>query len=161
MSLQHGAGRAISGTMNEPLARILARLEVIKNERAKLDNEERDLQAAVRVLKRFGISVIPSAAFASGSSQVTGTSSTEIKPQTKAEMIVGILTSAEPPWMTGQAIREKFSAAKGEEVAMTALSPMLSKLKEDGVLVRRGLEVALASRVQNIEAPTSEPEEAP
>lgn len=146
--------------MNEPLARILARLEVIKTERAKLENEERDLQAAVRVLKRFGISAFPATGFAAGHSTANAVSSFQIKPQTKAEMIVGILTVADTPWMTGQAIREKFSAAKGEEITMASISPMLSKLKDDGVLVRRGLEVALASRVQKAEAPSGEPMEA-
>jgi hypothetical protein len=137
----------------EPLARILARIEAIKLERSKLDAEEADLAAAVRVLRKYGPTPASSAA--------PIVQEMIERNATKAQIAVEVLQESSNPWMTANEVRRFFSEKRGEDTPMSSISPLLTKLKDDGLLVRNGLHVALRSRVQATEAPVSEPTEAP
>ena len=62
-------------------------------------------------------------------------------------LFVQILESSPTPWLTSNEIRERASNIKGADVPMSSVSPTLTDLKKDRIIVRDGLKVALASRV--------------
>lgn len=72
------------------------------------------------------------------------------------ELFESILRQSSNVWLTANEIQERASAIKGSEVPMTTVSPTLSYMKNDGVIVRDGLRVALADRLnENGEAEAS------
>lgn len=72
------------------------------------------------------------------------------------ELFESILRQSSNLWLTANEIQERASAIKGAEVPMTTVSPTLSYMKNDGVIVRDGLKVALAERLnENGEAEAS------
>lgn len=75
---------------------------------------------------------------------------------TTKELFVSVLRQSSKVWMTANEIQERASAIKGQEVPMATVSPTLSNMKNAGVIVRDGLKVALASRLnENGEAEAS------
>ncbi|VAW20367.1 hypothetical protein MNBD_ALPHA12-98 [hydrothermal vent metagenome] len=75
---------------------------------------------------------------------------------TMKEMIAKALSESDFLWISANDIQEAVSVIKGSEVAMTSISPTLSVLKKEGIILRDGLKIALASRVKNNETPHDE-----
>ena len=124
-------------------SRIVARLGDIKAEIARLDAEAQELETALRVVRRFGTEAHPPSVPANP--RKTG-------PTTR-DYIESVLSKSDDPWMTANEIQEKVSEIKGIEVPMSSISPTLSQMK-DNVIIRKGLHVALKSRVEANEAPS-------
>lgn len=82
------------------------------------------------------------------------------RPPRLAEFFLKTLQDADPPWMTANEVQVAASTLKGSEIPMSSVSPTLTDLKNKGLVARDGLKVALATRVQTIGAPASEPTEA-
>jgi len=75
---------------------------------------------------------------------------------TSRALFKSVLRQSNQIWMTANEIQERASAIKGQEVPMATVSPTLSNMKNDGIIVRNGLKVALASRLkENGEAEAS------
>lgn len=73
---------------------------------------------------------------------------------TSRALFQSVLRQSEEPWMTANQIQERASAIKGQDVPMATVSPTLSNMKNDGLIVRDGLKVALTERVKENEAPS-------
>lgn len=65
------------------------------------------------------------------------------------DLFQSVLRQSAEIWMTANEIQERASAIKGQEVPMGTVSPMLSIMKSKGVIVRDGLKVALAERLND------------
>lgn len=73
---------------------------------------------------------------------------------TSKAVFLSVLRQSANPWMTANEIQERASAIKGQDVPMATVSPTLSNLKNAGLIVRDGLKVALAERLnENGERP--------
>lgn len=72
---------------------------------------------------------------------------------TSRTLFISILRQSEEVWVTANEIQERASAIKGQQIPMATVSPTLSNMKNDGLIVRDGLKVALADRVKKAEAP--------
>lgn len=119
-----------------------------------------DLDIAERILERFGQAVgeprpnsrdmddllrdVANDAQAPSSEVKTHTTMT-----TRA-LFKSVLRQSSNVWMTANEIQERASAIKGQEVPMATVSPTLSNMKNAGVIVRDGMRVALASRLNEI-----------
>lgn len=65
------------------------------------------------------------------------------------ELIVEAMRSIEPVWTDAVAIQEEASRIRGSDVPMGSISPTLTVLKDQGVLERNGMKVALKERLNN------------
>lgn len=69
------------------------------------------------------------------------------KSNTVKELIVRVLADNPEIWMIASDIQQKASNLKGSDVPMTTISPTLTTLKDEGLIVRDGLKVALKKRL--------------
>ena len=125
------------------LSRIIARIAEIGRLQADLTVELDELRIAKRVIARFN-STRPQDELRN---RRTGT--------TKA-LFADVLRTNDEPWMTANEIRKKASVLKGQEIPMATVSPTLTSLKNDGLLVRDGLKVALVERTKRVKAPDAD-----
>jgi hypothetical protein len=72
--------------------------------------------------------------------------------ETIEELIVLLMEHCSDPWWTAAEIQDHLTQVKGKEVPMSSVSPTLTNMKVKGLLVRNGMNVALASEVKNNEA---------
>ena len=135
----------------DAFSQILARLDAIKAMQSALAAEAADLAIAARVLKTFQSE--------SPRSNLEGNRPVP-REGTKADIIIGIMNSSPDPWTTGDKVREEFSRIKGVNVEIGSISPLLTKLKGEGKIVREGLKIALAARLEKTEAPDAVAQEA-
>jgi hypothetical protein len=70
------------------------------------------------------------------------------KPKTTKEIIVDYLGRTPSTWRTANDIQAHVSEIKAAMVPMGSISPTLTELKNDGIVVRDNLRVALAERVR-------------
>ena len=61
--------------------------------------------------------------------------------------LVHVLKNSDRIWLTAGDLKRRVEAILGREVPMSTISPTLSNLKSDGVIVRSNLKVAHAERV--------------
>lgn len=73
------------------------------------------------------------------------------KNLTKKQMIVEAMNPPTPLWQTANEVQALVSQMSGKEVPMSSISPALSELKNAGTVVRQGMVVALALRVESEE----------
>ncbi len=62
------------------------------------------------------------------------------------DCIIKTLETSENPWLTAAEIQEHASAIKGSKIPMSSISPGLTELKNESLIVRRGFLVALVTR---------------
>lgn len=122
------------------ISAIKARLAEIEVERQKLDAEIEELQVAIRVIARLG-----------DSRQLDETHIRRApRSGTTRDLFTTVLRDDEQVWFTANQVQKKASALKGEEIPMGTTSPTLTAMKADGLLIRRGMLVAWAERIQQI-----------
>lgn len=83
------------------------------------------------------------------------------RAKTNKDAILLALKIASDVWMTANELRERASKLKAKDIPMATISPTLSNLKNDGVIVRDGFKVALASRLNENGAVNGLPQTAP
>lgn len=66
---------------------------------------------------------------------------------TKAALLLALRVSNEP-WMTANELQIRASSLKAADIPMATVSPMLSNLKNAGLILREGHRVALATRIK-------------
>ena len=112
---------------------------------AELESERAELLVAKKVIERIG------------DDGPAILESRKVAPvmvnRTNRNCIVAALTEASR-WLTANEIQDRASAFKGITIPMASISPGLTDLKNDGVIVRAGLLVALASRAAELGEPT-------
>lgn len=124
-----------------------------------------DLDIAERILERFGQAIgepRPNARDMNdflhdmGLDEAASVSTAPNTSMTTKALFKSVLRQSSDVWMTANEIQERASAIKGQEVPMATVSPTLSNMKKAGVIVRDGMKVALASRLnENGEAEAS------
>lgn len=80
---------------------------------------------------------------------------------TSRDLFLSILRQSDRVWFTANELQEQASVIKGRHIPMATVSPTLSKMKNDELIVRDGLKVALTDRVKKAEAPDGNTAEAP
>jgi hypothetical protein len=67
---------------------------------------------------------------------------------TKDALLLALKVSTEP-WLTANELQVRAMGLKGTEIPMATVSPTLSNLKNDGLILRDGNKVALATRIRS------------
>ena len=129
-------------TKNNALNRIAARRAEILQSIEGLQGELKDLEAAERVLLQL---------YGGGAFEEDQGSQRHRARLTTKRAILHYLKTTPSLWRTSNQVQENVSEIKGVEVPLSSVSPMLSELKNDGLIVRDNLKVALAERVKREE----------
>ena len=145
------------------LSAILLRLSEIDRIQTELSVEREELAIAKRVLERLSASRLPASQQSSSRPPATQVRNDTAQPVKGLKgLFIEVLKNSEPPWLTAIEVKTEASKAKGTDVPMSSVSPKLWDLKNDGIIVRDGLKVALAERVRRTnEAPAAEATGAP
>ena len=116
-----------------------------------------DLEIAERIVLRFGQAANDQRPSDDEIADLLGNVAVEQKPTmprlningvlTTRALIVSVLRQSPDVWMTANEISERASSIKGRDVPLATVSPALSLMKNDGLIVRDGLKVALAERL--------------
>ncbi len=131
-----------------------------------------DLDIAERIVQRFGQAKgdqHPSSADMGDLLQRAGVEALKLRTTdvlkeralTMRALFHAVLRQSTEPWMTANEIQERASAIKGQSVPMATVSPTLSNMKNEGLIVRDGLKVALAERLNENGAGDELPSPAP
>jgi hypothetical protein len=67
--------------------------------------------------------------------------------ETLKELIVLLLDTCTEDWWTANEIKDHLSDVTGRDIPISSISPTLTVMKDAGILVRTGHNVALASRI--------------
>lgn len=138
--------------MASDLETIRARRIEIVAEKKRLDAEDSELEIAERVLVRMSASKPMDtsggsvgcgtqgsllALSLSGGGEITETR--KVLAPTHEQMVRSVLANTRETWFSSSgAIGAAVLATFGVEIPKTSLRPMLSKMKRDGVIIRRG-----------------------
>jgi hypothetical protein len=139
--------------------RIEARLAEIKAAMSALTDEVSELETALRVIRRLGHGSAPSAVtcpkLTDLAFQLTHAQEQRERERlnTIRDYVYAVLQDGDIVWATANQIQVLASKRRGSEIPMTSISPTLSLMKAQGILVRKGLHVALATRAKMNEAP--------
>ncbi|MCH8113559.1 MAG: hypothetical protein IH905_16660 [Proteobacteria bacterium] len=135
--------------MIDSLKSIQQRLAEIGEVRAKLDEEEHDLNIAERVLVRLeamnktGFRPVLPRGISDGASTSTK------RPPSQTKIIVATLKSSAQPWFEStNNLREAIRVIHGVQMRKSSFNPLMSQLVKEGIVVRDDLKVALAERVK-------------
>jgi len=75
--------------------------------------------------------------------------------ETLEQLIILLFENCIDVWWTANEVQALLGVLKGKEVPMGSVSPTLTAMKNSGVLVRDGLNVALASKVAALKSETA------
>lgn len=148
---------------------IRLRIEVLKNEMSKSQRELEDLEAAERMVLRFGsandaqVSNVANLFTLETSVKLPKADSAQLLPSPRKAMnltglVQAVMRQSASPWLTSEEVRAKASDLKGDEIPSGSIAPTLWKMKNDGEIVRDGYKVALASRLKENGGPLSPPD---
>lgn len=117
-----------------------------------------DLEVAERIVLRFGQAASDQRPSDDDIADLLGDVAVEQKPTiarlningvlTTRSLIISVLRQSPDSWMTANEISERASSIKGRDVPLATVSPALSLMKNDGLIVRDGLKVTLAERLK-------------
>ncbi|MET4754492.1 hypothetical protein [Bradyrhizobium sp. RT11b] len=68
--------------------------------------------------------------------------------ETLEQLTLLLLRNSGDVWWTATEIQDFLQRIRGKEVPMASISPMLTNLKNNGVIIRNGHEIALAARAK-------------
>ncbi len=122
----------------DPLSVLRARRAEIAREIELLRGEDADLATAETVLARFSGERAhpPAAPLRKGE-----------RPTSQREFVIAVLSESDPAWLqTGEIIAE-VKKRWTHKIPAPSLRPLLSGMKREGVIARRGRLIALATRV--------------
>ena len=121
------------------LTAIRERRAAIADQRASLDREDAELVVAERVLARMaGEEPAPVNAFVATRRKAMSMS--------RRELVMEAMTDG-PMWQTSKDINFAIARKHGFHIKSTSFFPMLTALKNEGVILRDGDKMALKSRL--------------
>lgn len=124
----------------EALNQLRARRQEIARLKAELDKEDQDLSVAERVfLKLSGVEIVAQHREPLIDRLVRGNKA----------LVVAALEDEPQPWMTADQIRSAIERTRGHLIGKSTLFPLLTAMKNEGLIVRNGRVVALATRVED------------
>lgn len=124
----------------EALNQLRARRQEIARLKAELDKEDQDLSVAERVfLKLSGVEIVVQPREPLIDRLVRGNKA----------LVVAALEDEPQPWMTADQIRSAIERTRGHLIGKSTLFPLLTAMKNEGLIVRNGRVVALATRVED------------
>ncbi len=132
------------------LDKIKARRSELAAQLRAIEQEERELQIAEKVLLR--LARIPAISPNIGSGiwreklDRNNASDATQRAATTPNLVLQSLTQSAVVWLTSNEVQADVTRMKGAEVPMSTISPTLSNLKKDGIIVRDGNKVALRER---------------
>ena len=127
----------------EPLEQIRAERAQIVQQRAALDKRDAELAIAERVLAGMSGVSPPITPFV-----VTAHSN---KEPSRKDKVLDILSDG-PLWMTSSSINLSVARKYGQLIKPSSFHPLLTDLKNEGVILRDGNKLALKSRIEQEEA---------
>ena len=74
--------------------------------------------------------------------------------ETLEQLIVMMFENCGDDWWTASEVQSHLSDIKGKDVPMSSISPTLTNMKNDGLIVRDGLNVGLAARHKEMQTAT-------
>lgn len=140
--------------MSEPVPSFLdlvrARRAEIDRQRAALDTEDQELAVAERVAERLEPFVRAGAPNAETGSTVTNAVLAAGAPKTQPELVISTLKASAGPWFeSSNALHDEIQRIHGVDIKSGSLLPVLTNLKNEGIILREGPRIALAERVAN------------
>lgn len=133
-----------------------AKVARYQNLLSKAEADRNELKSAFDVLSKHIPALKSALAGAATQTQDERQQPASYQSGSIADVILAIMRKAEKVWWTANELQDLASEARGSEVPMTSISPNLSKLKNNGDIVRDDLKVALAERVADQSKPPSE-----
>lgn len=154
------------GELNQEAEKLRTRLSQIAVEAA-------ELEAAESLVFRLGVEVEPDAAkqpLRFRSVVVADTDRTlksnwirhfhaELTNPSTKDLLISVMRQTPNVWTTANEVQARVSERKGVDVPMSTISPYLSELKRDEIIVRNGMKVALKARLNENEPPNGKPED--
>ncbi len=116
---------------------------------SQIDDHYEELEAAEDFVKRFGEQGEGSD-MAAEPLQERLPLQPVIRAKTTREALLLALKVMQEPWQTAKGLRERAIQFKGTNIPMATVSPTLSNLKNEGLIIREGQKVALASRIIDV-----------
>lgn len=133
--------------VQDTLAIIQARRQTIKAEIEALKAEDTELAGALRTLERLASAKSQAPRALAAPAPTRPPAKRGRKPvsgdKSRSELILAVL--AERGWLDVEGITSAIAKDYGVAVANRTISPLLSGLKRDGLIVRQGRKVALAA----------------
>ena len=126
--------------VSDPLAVLRARRAEIAREIELLRGEDADLATAENVLGRYANLSRP------GQAPVPAPRRKSERPGSQREFVMDVLLDCDPPWLQTGEILEAVARRWNHKIPAQSLRPLLSGMKREGVIARRGRLVALSSR---------------
>ena len=162
MLLRSPSAADMKGTtpsMEPNLSTIRARRAQLAKYRQQIDEEEKELGIAERVLTRLAVGsnspVVP-AVLTSGSSQLDNPSAEAIRtgaggqptPVTHKDLVLATLGTRAEPWVSSSQLQAEIAKAHGIHIEDNRFLPLLVGLMEEGIIKRSEKGIALAKRAQ-------------
>ena len=163
MLLRSAIAADMKGTttsMEPNLSTIRARRAQLAKYRQQIDEEEKELEIAERVLTRLSgatTSAVTPAVVMSGSSQLDEPSAEAIRtgagdqptPVTHKDLVLATLRARAEPWIpSSRELQAEIAEAHGVHIEDNSFLPLLSGLLAEGIIQRSEKGIALAERVQ-------------
>lgn len=133
--------------MEPNLSTVRARRAQINKLRKALDTEDHELEIAEAVLTRLAahhnVDIVPSIP------QSNGTTTAIQQPVTQRDLVIATLRTLSDPWIDSSAnLLTEINSVHGASIKPSSLLPLLTALKNEGVIRRDGANrIALAERV--------------
>lgn len=125
--------------MSDTLVTIRARRAEIARAISLLQTEDRELATAEAVLQRFSSAASPGAT-------VGVPPDRRSRPRNQREFVLDVLASSEPVWLRSSEIVRLAKLRWGVDLPEPSLRPLLSVMKQQRLIVRKGRLVALSER---------------
>jgi hypothetical protein len=129
----------IESLMSDTLATIQARRAEIARAISLLQTEDQELATAEAVLQRFSRAAKPG-------STVGLPPNPRSRPRNQREFVLDVLASSEPVWLRSSDIVRLAKLRWGVDLPEPSLRPLLSVMKQQRLIVRKGRLVALSER---------------
>jgi hypothetical protein len=131
------------------LAKIKDRRAELAGQRKAIEDEERELEIAEKVLVRLG-RALPTSINASAPLMTPAVTSLsrDLTRASVSDVLMHILSTSATVWHTSSELQIEASRLKGKDVPMTTISPTLTALKKQNMVVRDGNKVAFAERAR-------------
>ena len=126
----------------DAINQLRARRQEIARLKAELDKEEQDLLVTERVLRK--LSGLPDV-----EPSVRRVQLMDGLIRGNKALVVAALEDEPQPWMTADQIKSAIERTRGHIIGKSTLFPLLTAMKNEGLIVRNGRVVALAKRVED------------
>jgi hypothetical protein len=143
--------RSYATRIRARIAEIEASLAQIEPLRAELD----ELRVAAKVLEGLAVDDGEDDDASEAKRPARTPKPQKAKPPTVRDRAILALRVSPETWLTGEEIVDHIIETSGVKIGITTIRPTLTKLKDEGLILREGTKVALAERLKEPSPPAS------